>query len=50
MTQKLGYIPKHILIAPATYRLLEKEAKATTGGNMNLLIREIFDQYYAKKK
>ncbi len=50
MSHKLGYIPKHILISPTTYRLLQKEAKATTGGNMCLLIREILDQYYEKKK
>jgi len=50
MSKKLNYISKHILISPDIYRLMTKEAESTTGGNSNLLIREILEQYYAKKK
>lgn len=50
MNKKAEYIHKHILIAPDIYRQLKKESDATTGGNMNLLIRDILEQYYSVKK
>lgn len=49
MNKKIEYIRKHIFLTPQIYRLLKKEADATTGGNMNLLIREILQQYYSSK-